>query len=109
MAFGSNAMLSRQCGILIVNKRDVLKVEKKSEGHILLDAKVGDIVPFGNYNQMDGSGSSKEPIKWKVLERNGSSLLLLSLFVLEYLPYHTTEEENLKWKHYAKKMSSNVK
>ena len=53
---------------------------------------------FGNYAQSDKTGSTKDPIKWRVLANNASSkqLFLLSDQGLDAVKYHT-ENENVTW------------
>ena len=51
---------------------------------------VGDYVTFGAYPQT-ASGTDKTPIEWLVLDRIGSSVLLLSRYGLDTQPYHETD------------------
>lgn len=51
---------------------------------------VGDYVTFGAYPQT-ASGTDKTPIEWLVLDRVGSSVLLLSRYGLDTQPYHETD------------------
>jgi hypothetical protein len=53
---------------------------------------------FGNYAQSDKTGSTKDPIKWRVLANNTSSkqLFLLSDQALDTVQYHT-DKENVTW------------
>ena len=50
---------------------------------------------FGNYAQSDKTGSTKDPIKWRVLANNTSSkqLFLLSDQGLDAVQYHTAVED----------------
>ena len=53
----------------------------------LKNASVGEYVYFGSYTQSK-SGSTKEPIEWLVLDRNGSRLLLISRYALDNIPFN---------------------
>ena len=63
--------------------------DKETSGTVsLADAKAGDIVVFGQYEQ-DGDGSNgSEPIEWEVLEVSGNRALLISRYVLDCKPYN---------------------
>lgn len=58
--------------------------------------KAGDIVYFGKYEQDGNTKNGRERIEWRVLEKRGGKLLLLSKHVLDLKPYHT-EEDNITW------------
>ena len=62
----------------------------------LKDAEVGSIVLFGQYMQGHITSEEKTPIEWRVLDRDGSKVLLISKYVLDALPYmrYTFEEEH---------------
>ncbi len=51
------------------------------------DAKPGDIVIFGEYEQ-DGNNSEKEPIEWIVLDEYEDSILVLSRYIIEKKPFN---------------------
>ena len=53
-----------------------------------------DNVFFGNYFQ--SNGTTKDPVKWRVLSNAGGQLFLLSDQNLEVFQYHT-ERENVTW------------
>ena len=62
-----------------------------------------DCVYFGNYWQNDTNGDgaankndAKEPIKWRVLHVDDSTVLLLADKGLEQQVYHTTERD-ISW------------
>ena len=54
------------------------------------EAKVGDTVVFGAYEQDNDASNGKESIKWLVLEKDGGSVLLISRYALDCQPYHTS-------------------
>ena len=53
-----------------------------------------DYVYFGNYYQ--SNGSTKDPVKWRVLSNANGQLFLLSDQNLDVFQYHT-EKENVTW------------
>ena len=53
----------------------------------LRNAKVGDIINFGQYKQ-DRFGTRKTPIQWIVLEKLDSSMLIITQSCLETMTYH---------------------
>lgn len=58
----------------------------------LQNASVGEYVSFGSYPQ-SSSGSTKDPIEWLVLAKNGRRLLLISRYGLDNVPYNTPRED----------------
>lgn len=54
---------------------------------IISSAKVGDVVWFGQYEQ-DNNSDNEEGIEWVVLEKNDSSMLIISKYALDCLPYN---------------------
>ena len=50
--------------------------------------RVGDTMYFGTYEQDNNTTNGKEKIEWIVLDKNGSSVLLISKYGLDYLPYN---------------------
>ena len=65
------------------------KVNTKDRKYDFSDAKVGDIIEFGSYEQDDKFSNGKEPIEWIVLSREGDSLLVLSRYALDMLMYNS--------------------
>ena len=53
------------------------------------EAKVGDYVVFGAYEQDNDASNGKEAVEWQVLEKDGDSALLISRYALDCKPYHT--------------------
>lgn len=62
----------------------------------LTQAKVGDLVAFGQYPQT--KASQLQPIQWRVLKKEGSRLLVVSDLCLDKAPYHQNLE-NVDWEH----------
>ena len=50
---------------------------------------VGKTVTFGAYEQDNNEGNGKEAIQWRVLAREGSKALLISVYNLDCQPYNT--------------------
>ena len=59
----------------------------------LMDAKVGEYITFGKYEQDNNTANGKEDIEWIVLERRGTRLLVTSRYALDCQKYHNTMEE----------------
>lgn len=49
----------------------------------------GNTVSFGNYEQDNNKGNGPEVIQWRVLKREGSRALLVSVYNLDNQPYNT--------------------
>ncbi len=54
------------------------------------DAKVGDVIVFGSYEQDGNQANGKEPFEWLVLTGDDSSLLVLSLYGIERMQFHSS-------------------
>lgn len=52
------------------------------------DAKVGDIIVFGKYEQDGNLENGKEDIEWKVLSREEDKILVISKKVLDCIKFH---------------------
>ena len=48
---------------------------------------VGDAYVFGSYEQDNDASNGAEPIEWIILENDGSTLLLISKYALDCLPF----------------------
>ncbi len=57
------------------------------------EAKAGDFVTFGAYEQDNDASNGKESIEWLVLEKDGDSVLLISRYALDCRPYHDALEK----------------
>ncbi len=69
------------------------RIIKKSA---LADAVVGDFITFGSYEQDDNLANGTEPIEWRVLEKIGDDLLVVSRYVLDTVRY-STYASNVTW------------
>ena len=52
-------------------------------------AKQGDIITFGTYEQDNDPENGPEPVRWIVLQKTDSELLVMSKYGLDAQPYHT--------------------
>lgn len=59
-------------------------------------AEVGMLVSYGRYEQDDDPKNGPEDILWLVKEKNGSELVLMSLYCLDVVPYHN-ELVDITW------------
>lgn len=59
--------------------------------------KKGDVIEFGAYEQNNDLTDGKEPIEWIVLEKNKKSLLVMSKFALDGVPYHKYYSADINW------------
>ena len=55
--------------------------------------QIGDIITFGKYEQDINMDNGKEAIEWIVLDKNGSSLLVISKYALDCKQYNTWDTE----------------
>lgn len=59
--------------------------------------KKGDVILFGAYEQDNDHTNGKEPIEWVVLEKNKKTLLVMSKYALDGVPYHKYYETDIDW------------
>lgn len=59
-------------------------------------AKPGDIITFGTYPQ-SSDGADRSPILWRVLQKSGRELFILSEYILDCRRYHGESVET-KWR-----------
>ncbi len=59
----------------------------------LEEAKPGYVVKFGQYETRDSDCVEVYDIEWYVLDVRDGKALLLSKYIMEYMPYHEREEE----------------
>ena len=86
--------------VCIVDFRDLDKedcyrwIEKIAEEiaiALVVNAKAGDSITYGVYEQDAKSTNGEEPIEWIVLEKKGDLLLLISRYALDCQPDHTKD------------------
>lgn len=73
--------------MVIVPKQELAELKDRLNAENL---KVGDITSFGTYNN--------EPVSWKVLDRKGDRVLLISEYGLDQKTYNS-ENESVTWEH----------
>ena len=56
----------------------------------LKDAKTGDVVVFGSYEQNANASDGNEPLEWLVLAKDGGSLLVITLYAVEHMQFHSS-------------------
>ncbi len=54
------------------------------------DAKVGDYITFGRYEQDNNTSNGKEDIEWLVLDKKDGKALVISKYALDCQPYNTS-------------------
>ena len=59
---------------------------------MLSTLSVGDIIPFGEFDQDNNFADGKEQIEWQVLDVQGDRALLISKDALSVMPYHAVED-----------------
>ncbi|MBR0092390.1 MAG: hypothetical protein IJP92_11890 [Lachnospiraceae bacterium] len=60
----------------------------RSSGGPFKNAKKGDIIIFGSYEQDGNAANGKEPVEWYVLDVEEDSVLVVSRYVLDGVLYH---------------------
>ena len=66
------------------NQKGSQKVESKG-----IDAKVGEYIKFGSYEQDNDSSNGKEEIEWLVLDIKDGRALVISKYLLDSKPFNT--------------------
>lgn len=62
----------------------------------ITEAKAGDIVTFGTYEQDNDAENGAEPIEWFILDMEDGQATLLSVYLLDCQRYHP-EETDMTW------------
>ena len=62
----------------------------------IAEAKAGDIVTFGTYEQDNDAENDAEPIEWFILDMEDGQATLLSVYLLDCQRYHP-EETDMTW------------
>ena len=72
-------------------------MKEDSSASSLANAKVGDTIKFGKYEQDNKTSNGKEDIEWIVLDKdNSGKLFVVSKYVLDNIQYNT-KRENVTW------------
>lgn len=77
-----------------VKRKDSVRTKMQNES--IRNATRRSIVYFGSYEQDNNLENGKEPIKWYVINTNGSYLQLLAVNALDAKPYHN-EYKSITW------------
>ena len=70
--------------------KDSAKKLKSAKQALIKNAKVGDIVYFGTYEQDNDTSNGKENIKWRVLAKENNRILVISDKALDHRKYNTS-------------------
>lgn len=62
----------------------------------LKNAKIGDYITFGHYEQDSDTSNGKEAIEWLVLDKQGDKILVISKYALDCQPYNA-EHDPVTW------------
>lgn len=71
-------------------------IKPQYKKRILTKATVGDSVFFGLYEQDNDTSNGKEDVEWIVLDKKGSSLLVISKYALESMLFNN-EKKDITW------------
>ena len=77
--------------------RDSAEKLKSAKQAQIKNAKVGDIVYFGAYEQDNNTSNGKENIEWRVLAKENSRVLVISDKALDCQPYNSSYTEEVTW------------
>lgn len=77
--------------------RDSAEKLKSAKQAQIKNAKVGDIVYFGTYEQDNDTSNGKENIEWRVLAKENSRVLVISDKALDCQPYNSSYTEEVTW------------
>ena len=56
----------------------------------IADAKVGDVILFGAYEQDGNDANGREQLEWLVLAKDGNTLTLITLYAVEQMQFHNS-------------------
>lgn len=62
----------------------------------LKNAKIGDYITFGHYEQDGDTSNGEEAIEWLVLDKQGDKILVVSKYILDCRPYDA-EGHSVTW------------
>lgn len=66
---------------------------KAIKEELIEDAKIGDTIYFGDYEQDGDTDNGKEMIEWIVLDEQEGSILVISRYAIEAQKYNATSDE----------------
>lgn len=59
--------------------------------------KLGDTIKYGSYVHANSGSSSKQPIEWQVLKKDGMKILLLARYAIELRAFHSSSSKTVNW------------
>ena len=81
--------------------KDVAEKLQKCEdflyGELYAQAKVGETIKFGKYEQDNDLTNGLEDIAWIVLKKENGKLMLTTEYALEAMPFNTTPRDDITW------------
>lgn len=77
--------------------KDAQKLMADKIGYMLRTSKVGDIIPYGLYEQDNNKDNGKECIEWQVLKKESEKALVISKYCIESMPYNDERFEDTTW------------
>jgi len=86
---------SSVCGLDNNESQESFHIEDENselEYPIIQDAKIGDIIVFGAYEQDNIVGNGKEDIQWIVLDKQDDKIFVISKFLLDSHQYNESKE-----------------
>lgn len=77
--------------------KDTQKLMADKIGYMLRTSKVGDIIPYGLYEQDNNKDNGKECIEWQVLKKESEKALVISKYCIESMPYNNEKYDDTTW------------
>ena len=93
-------------GVKTIEIREV-KSKRKKMSYDFTDVVVGSVVEFGAYEQDGDFLNGPEKIEWYVLKKTKKSLVLLSKYALDFLPFDISENKSYYGKSTLRKWLNN--
>jgi len=63
-----------------------------AERMLIADSSIGDYVIFGNYEQNNDTNDGKEPLEWRVLDKQDGRVLLITRYIIDSHYFHTSSK-----------------
>ncbi len=87
-SYGNSAEKIEMCGIAIYGKEAWNKIK---------NIQIGDIYTFGSYEQDNNWENGKEDIEWIVVDKQGSTITVVSKYALSCRSYHFRNTTFVTW------------
>ena len=94
------------CSIPLINTIRQKNAERTAM-QLLIDAKVGDVIKFGHYEQDNNTENGEELIEWLVLDVENDKVLLISKNALDCIPFNIDAHERGWEKSFLRKWLNN--